>query len=110
MATSLWSRSKQKKLILLMMMMLEDDSSVSKKVVRKTWAHFWLLRRQEKGAFYTIFRELSVEDSDGFSEYMRKPFATFSQLADMLSESIRKQDTPMRMAISPREQEAFIDL
>ena len=107
MATSLRSRSKQKKLILLMMMMLEDDSSVSKKVARKTWAHFWLLRRQEKGAFYTIFRELSVEDSDGFSEYMRMPFATFSQLADMLSESIRKQDTPMRMAISSRERLAL---
>jgi len=77
MATSLWSRSKQKKLILLMMMMLEDDSSVSKKVARKTWARLWLLRRQAKGAFYTIFRELSLEDSDGFCEYIRTPYAKF---------------------------------
>ena len=80
MATSLWSRSKQKKLILLMMMkmmMLVDESSVSKKVARKTWARLWLLRRQEKGAFCTSFRELSVEDSDGFCEYMRTPYAKF---------------------------------
>ena len=76
-ATSLRSRSKQKKLILLMMMMLEDDSSVSKKVARKTWDRLWLLRRQEKGAFYPIFRELSVEDLDGFCEYMRMPYAKF---------------------------------
>ena len=54
-------------------------------------------------AFYPIFRELSVEDSDGFCEYMRMPYAKFSQLADMLSESIRKQDAPMGMGISPRE-------
>ena len=57
--------------------MLVDDSSVSKKVARKTWARLWLLRRQEKWAFYTIFRELSVEDSDGFCEYMRTPYAKF---------------------------------
>ena len=60
-----------------MTMMLEDDSSVSKKVSRKTWARLWHLRRQEKGAFHTIFRELSVEDEDGFCEYMRMPYAKF---------------------------------
>ena len=37
-----------------MMMILEDESLVSKKVARKKWARLWLLRRQEKGAFYTI--------------------------------------------------------
>ena len=73
MATSLWSRSKQKKLILLMMMMLENDASLSKKVARKTWARLWLLRRQEEGAFYTLFLEMSVEDF----EYMKTPYAEF---------------------------------
>ena len=53
------------------------DSSVSKKVARKTWARLRLLRRQEKGAFYTIFRELSVEDLEGFGEYARMPYAKF---------------------------------
>ena len=38
----------------------------SKKIARDTWARLWLLRRQEKGGFHTIFRELSVEDLDGF--------------------------------------------
>ena len=38
---------------------------------------------------------------------MRMPYAKFLQLADMLSESIKKQDTPMRMAISPRERLAL---
>ena len=64
-------------MMMMMMMMLEDDSSVSKKVARKTWARLWLLRRQAKGAFYTIFRELSLEDSDGFCEYIRTPYAKF---------------------------------
>ena len=72
----MWSESKEKKLILLMMMMmLQDDSLVSKKVAKKTWAPLWLLRKKEKRAFYTILRELSVKDSDGFCEYMKIPYA-----------------------------------
>ena len=71
-----------------MTMMLEDDSSVSKKVARKTWARLWFLRRQEKGAFYTIFRELSVEDEDGFFEYMRMQYAKF-ELIDFYTFSWR---------------------
>ena len=73
MATSLRSRSKQKKLTVLMMMMM----IASKRVARKTWARLWLQRRQEKGVFPTIFRELSVKDLDGFCEYMRMPYAKF---------------------------------
>lgn len=34
---------------------------------------------------------------------MRMPHAKFSELADIVSESIRKQNTTMRMAIPPRE-------
>ena len=72
----MWSKSKQKKLILLkVMMMLQDDSLVSKKVAKKISTHLWLLRKQEKGAFYTIFRELSVKDSDGFFKHMKTPYA-----------------------------------
>ena len=59
-----------------MMMMMMTHQLVAEKLARKTWARLWLLRRQEKGAFYTSFRELSVEDSDGFCEYMRTPYAT----------------------------------
>jgi len=38
---------------------------------------------------------------------MRMPYAKFAQLANMLSESIKKQDTPMRMASPPRERLAL---
>ena len=34
-------------------------------------------RRQVEGAFYDIFPELSVVDSDGFCKYMRMPHAKF---------------------------------
>ena len=60
---------------MMMMMMMTTHQLVTEIVGRKTWARLWLLRRQEKGAsFYASFRELSVEDSDGFGEYMKTPY------------------------------------
>ena len=59
MATSLWSRTKQKKLILLMMMrrwcLKMTPQLVTEKVASKAWARLWPLRRQEKGAFKLVF-------------------------------------------------------
>ena len=58
--------------------MLEDVSSVSKKCQENLGSPVASEKiRQDKEAFYTIFRELSVEDSDGFCEYMRVPYANF---------------------------------
>ena len=65
----------------------EEEDSTTKQVARKTWARQWLLRRQEKGAFYTIFQELAMEDCKGFSKFMRMQYAKFVHLADMLNES-----------------------
>lgn len=100
------SSLKKKKMVVLMMLMLQDEDS-SKKVSRKVWARRWLLRRQEKGAFYTIFQELALEDSGCFREFMRMPYAKFSELANVVSQSIRKQNTTMRMAIPARERLAL---
>ena len=44
------------------------------------WVRLWLLRRQERGAFYTIFRELSLEVLDGFCENMRMPYTKFERI------------------------------
>ena len=60
------SELKKKKLVLFMMMMLEDEEASSKIVSRKVWARKWLLRRPEKGVFYTLFKELALEDSGVF--------------------------------------------
>ena len=65
---------KKKKLALLMMMMLQDEEASSKIVSRKVWACKWLLRRPEKGVFYTLFKELPLEDSGGFLQFMRMPY------------------------------------
>ena len=86
------SRSKQKKLTLFKLKMLVEDESVRYIVARKTCARKWLLRRQEKSAFCTIFEELTMEDSKRFCEITWMPYAKlkFQQLAAILSKSRKK--------------------
>ena len=98
---------KKTKLVLLMMMMLQDEEASSKIVSRKVWARKWLLRRPEKGVFYTLFKELALEDSGGFREFMRMPYEKFCELAEVVSENITKENTVIRMAIPPRERLAL---
>ena len=81
---------KKKLLVILMMLMAEEDSVMLK---QRIWCRQWLLRRNERGAYHTIFRELAIEDTPGFAEYMRMPYAKFVELAEKISPFIVKQET-----------------
>ncbi len=98
-------RHRKKTILFIMMMMMDDHPTVT--VERKTWARNWLLRRTERGAFHTIFRELSIEDTAGFSEFMRMPYSKFIELVEVINPRIVKRDTRMRDAISPSERLAI---
>ena len=50
----------RERMLFVLMMMLDEDSPAH--LERKTRARQWLLRREEKGAFHTIFQELAIED------------------------------------------------
>jgi len=52
---------RKKKLLLLSLMLL--DKKMCNYVDRKRWTWEWLKRREEKGAYYSIFKELAVEDT-----------------------------------------------
>ena len=47
-----WDK-KKKMLVILMMLMDEEDSVMLK---RRIWCRQWLLRRDERGAYHTIFK------------------------------------------------------
>ena len=50
-----------------------------------------------------LFQELAIEDTPGFSEYMRMPYPKLVALAELIGPYIKKQDTIMRMSIPPSE-------
>ena len=53
----------------------------------------WIKRREEKGAFNNVIRELGLEDSGGFKEMMRMSYETFTDLLSMIEKDI----TPMEL-------------
>ena len=100
------SRAAKKKTLLLLIMMMEDEELLIS-YERKMWARQWLLQREQRGAFHTLFQELAVEDTLGFSEYMRMPYSKFVALAELIGPYIKKKDTVMRMSIPPSERLAL---
>jgi len=53
------------------------DEEMCNYVDQKRWTREWLKRREEKGAYYSIFKELAVEDTPGFAEFLIPEFAEF---------------------------------
>ena len=98
------SVEKKKSIVLLLMMLLDDDRTTRK---RKSWCRDWLLRRAERGAFHMIFKELALEDTAGFNEYMRMPYDKFVALVEAVTPLIQKKDTIMRDSIKPNERLAL---
>ena len=70
---------------------------------RVIWTRSWIRRREERGAYYQLIRELAVEDAPAFARYFRVVKEKFNDLVGRISIHIQRQDTIMRAAISPGE-------
>ena len=70
----------KKKMLLIVMMLMDEEDSIM--LNRRMWCHHWLLQREERAAYDTIFRELAMEDTTGFAEYMRMPYTKFVELTE----------------------------
>ena len=59
-----------------------DDESEEKR--QKGPDRKWLKRREEKGSFGNIVKELAAEDSPSFKHYMRMDYNSFRQLVHII--------------------------
>ena len=57
-------------MLLILMQLLDDDPPPT--IERRVWTREWIKRREELGAYHTLFRELAAEDTLGFGEYMHE--------------------------------------
>ena len=71
--------------------------------IRSKWVRDWILRRPEEGAFMKLQQNLATTDVDGYKNFLRMTMEDFNYLVEMISPSIKKQDTHLRSAISPAE-------
>jgi hypothetical protein len=69
---------------------------------QRFWAHPSASSRVLKGAFASLYVDLS-NDETKFFNYFRMSKRSFDELAGRTGDSIRSQDTNMRLAIGPHE-------
>ena len=68
---------------------------------RRFWVRTWLLRRPEYGQYENLMKELEMEDTSGFKNFLRMEPAMFYELLQRLSLRISKKDTWFRKAHEP---------
>ena len=95
------ARKRVKFMLLILMQLLDDDPPAI--IERRVWTREWIKRREELGAYHTLFRELAAKDTLGFGEYMRIPHAKFLALVEAVGPLLTKQETEMRTSIAPNE-------
>ena len=100
-------RRKVKFLQILLLMDSFEEEDVLRSRERVIWTRSWIRRREERGAYHQLIRELAVEDAPAFARYFRMDKEKFNDLVGRLSIHIQRQDTIMRAAISPGERLAF---
>ena len=58
---------------------------------RRFWVRTWLLRRPEYGQYENLMKELEMEDTSGFKNFLRMEPAMFYELVQRLSLRISKR-------------------
>lgn len=89
---------------ILALLLVEDDEENEKNeaIERKYWVQPCLAKREQLGAFHTIFQEIR-SDPKRCRDYIRMQNEQFMFLVDLMSEDLQKQDTVLRKSISPEE-------
>lgn len=54
----------------IVVLLLVEEEEKLKRVNRQVWVRDWIERRQEKGAFQRIIRDLSVEHTNTFKQFV----------------------------------------
>ena len=84
-------------LVLLLLVMKRRQRRQNRRQ-RRVWVHETLQRRDDRGEFHTLVRELHSYD-DRFFEYFRMSQAQFAHILSILKPSITKQTTKFRQPI-----------
>ena len=75
--------------------------------VGRPWVMPWFERRCDEYAMSTVAGELWLEDPGGFRNYLGMPTDVFEQLCGLVSPSVKRQDTNMRLSISVAQRVAL---
>ena len=86
--------------VVLAFLLLEDDEeSEGDQIERQYWVQPCLAKREQFGAFHTIFQEIR-NDPKRCREYIRMNNNQFLYLVGLMSPDLQKQDTKIRDCIT----------
>ena len=93
----------REKLLLLRLLILAAAvlKRQQKRRNRATWVKLWLLRRPSLGVTTTLLNEFRFEEQFEYKRFLRMSPAVFDELLGIVGQSIQKQDTLMRAALTP---------
>ncbi|CAB3994471.1 Hypothetical predicted protein [Paramuricea clavata] len=89
----------------------EDKEVMPNKRKRQQYMREWIARREEKGVYYQLIRELEVEDHTAYREFFRVSREQFLFLVEQVRPLITKKEQPypincVRSTIKPDERVA----
>ena len=96
--------NKTKLKVLLLLDLLSDDDEAEKQQRRRVnWVRLWIARREQRGAYHLLVRELALEDEAAYRDFFRMTKSQFRALVDRIARHIAKKDTVMRSSIKADE-------
>ena len=81
----------------------DENGDIPSRRNRVNWVRPWMARREERGVFHQLVRELAVEDVGRYRDFFRVNSEQFEFLFNAVSHTISKQDTKLRSSIKPAE-------
>lgn len=94
--------------VLCLSMLLEEDEGGNRTPNRKVYMRDWISRREERGIYHQLIKELEVGDSVAYKEFFRMAKQQFCFLVGKVSPLIQKKEQPppinlVRTTIQPDE-------
>ena len=86
----------------------EDKVNIKKERNRINWMRSWIARREERGTFHQLVKELVIEDSVGFRDFFGLNSQPFEFILKAIVTPITKNETLMQPSIKPAERLAVI--
>ena len=89
--------------LLFIDLLSEEDEEPKKRRKRINWVRPWLARREQRGIYHLLVKELILEDETSYRDFFRTNIEQFQFLIDAIAKRIAKNDTVMRASIKPDE-------
>ena len=81
----------------------KNEDTVLRTQKQSCWVRSWLQRKEEKGCYHNLFKELLLEDIESFKEFVWMDRNHFQFLVKKLWNRLYKKETKIRKSLTPDE-------